>query len=102
MILESESLTKTLEQFIRCPTCNGPVDVVLKTVTLATKVTINCISPNCTFKHQDMPMGTTIHQNLDDNYERNTDYAVNVLFVLAFLSCGDGSTEAARVLGLLG
>ena len=43
-----------------------------------------------------------IHDNNEDDYERVTDYAVNVLYVLSFLSCGDGGNEAARVLGLLG
>ena len=34
--------------------------------------------------------------------ERNTDYAVNILYVLSFVASGDGDTEAARTLGLLG
>ena len=33
---------------------------------------------------------------------RITDFAVNVLCVLGFLSSGDGGTEAARLLGMLG
>lgn len=37
----------------------------------------------------------------DDGRERSTDYAVNVLYVLAFLASGGGGTEAARLLGLL-
>lgn len=36
----------------------------------------------------DPPAGTTGHDP-EDNYDRNTDYAVNVLFVLGFLSSGD-------------
>ena len=31
-----------------------------------------------------------------------TDYTLNVKYVIAFLSCGDGSTEAARLLGFMG
>jgi hypothetical protein len=38
----------------------------------------------------------------DDNFERTTDYALNVLYVLGFISMGDGPTEAGRLLGLLG
>jgi hypothetical protein len=34
--------------------------------------------------------------------ERSTDSAVNILYVLGFISVGDGCTEAARVLGLMG
>jgi hypothetical protein len=38
----------------------------------------------------------------EDGKERMSDYAINLLYVLGFLSCGDGGTEAGRVLGLLG
>jgi len=34
--------------------------------------------------------------------ERNTDCAVNILFVLGFITSGDGGKEAERILGLLG
>ena len=37
-----------------------------------------------------------------DKKERSTNYAVKVLYVLGFISCGDGCTEASRMLGLLG
>jgi hypothetical protein len=36
------------------------------------------------------------------SYERMTDYAINVLYVLGFISVGDGATEAGRLLGLMG
>jgi hypothetical protein len=36
------------------------------------------------------------------NYERMTNYSVNVLYVLGLISVGDGSTEAGRMIGLLG
>jgi hypothetical protein len=44
----------------------------------------------------------TIHLENNDNFERSTDYAINVLYVLGFISVGDGCTEAARLLGVLG
>jgi hypothetical protein len=31
-----------------------------------------------------------------------SDYSLNVLYVLAFITCGDGGAEAAKLLGLLG
>ena len=34
--------------------------------------------------------------------ERNTDYALNALYVLGFIASGDGGTEAARFLGFTG
>ena len=33
---------------------------------------------------------------------RNMDYAANILYLLGFLSCGDGGKEAERILGFLG
>ena len=34
--------------------------------------------------------------------QRQTDYAINILWVLGFLTSGDGGTEAGRLMGLLG
>ena len=52
--------------------------------------------------YADQPTPTTIHLERNDNFERSTDYAINVLYVLGFIAVGDGCTEAARTLGLLG
>jgi hypothetical protein len=43
---------------------------------------------------------TTMHPN--DGYERMTDHALNVLYVVGFISMGDAHTEAARLLGFCG
>jgi hypothetical protein len=43
-----------------------------------------------------------MHEVDDDGYERSTDYAINVLYILGFISMGDAHSEAARLLGLLG
>jgi hypothetical protein len=43
---------------------------------------------------------TTMHD--DDGYERMTDQALNVLYVLGFITMEDGHTEAARLLGFCG
>jgi hypothetical protein len=55
----------------------------------------------CGFMHYSEPPAPV---NIDskDNRERSTDFAINVLYVVGFLSVGDGGTEAARLLGLLG
>jgi hypothetical protein len=37
-----------------------------------------------------------------DNFEWMTDYALNVLYVIGFISMGDAHTEAGRLLGLCG
>jgi hypothetical protein len=51
--------------------------------------------------HSDPPSSAQVGQQIDDR-ERTTDYAVNVLYIIGFILCGDGGTEAARMLGLLG
>ena len=43
-----------------------------------------------------------MHEDERCEYERMTDYAVNVLYVLGFISIGDAHTEAGWLLGLLG
>jgi hypothetical protein len=61
---------------------------------------MNCDS--CGYIFYSNPPATAEVGNYEDERERTTDYAINVLYVIAFLTCGDGSKEAARVLGLLG
>ena len=56
----------------------------------------------CSFGYdKDLRAKTTIHAN-DTKIARSTDYAVNVMYVLGFLSSGDGGTEAGRLLAMLG
>jgi hypothetical protein len=46
-------------------------------------------------------LGPTRDEEVDRN--KSTDYyAINIQYVLGFISSGDGGCEAARVLGLLG
>jgi hypothetical protein len=79
------------------------VKVTIRTVTLASSISIECTNEECGFLyHPETPAGTTIHLERNDNFERSTDYAINVLYVLSFISMGDGPTEAGRQLGLLG
>jgi hypothetical protein len=103
-IVEEELLTQTFQETSRCQSCNGKLQVEYKTVCLATTVILKCQDPGCTYIHHSRaPAKTTVHTIEEDgNYERSTDYAVNVLHVLGFLASGDGGTEAARLLGLLG
>lgn len=62
---------------------------------------LSCTNEDCAYiYHSPPPAATMLHT--EDNFERMTDFAVNVLYVLTFLSIGDGCTEAARLLGLLG
>jgi hypothetical protein len=48
------------------------------------------------------PASTTVGDPEAVSRERNTDLAVNILYVLGLISVGDGCSEAGRLLGLLG
>jgi hypothetical protein len=65
---------------------------------------IFCKNARCGFKfiyYSPSPAQVDIEES-NNKRERTTDYCVNILFVLGFMSCGDGCVEAARILGLLG
>jgi len=101
--LEVASLKKMMDELSKCQDCSGPLDVEIKTTCIASQVKATCKDVNCgCILHSDPPAPTTMHENSNDNYNRNTDYAVNVLYVLGMMSNGDGCTEAAKMLGLLG
>ena len=91
-----------MEDNMRCKLCNSAVVVEYTTITLATSVSIHCTACEYTDSggppqraRVPMPIGSR-------RCERNTDYAINVLYVFGFISSGDGGREAARLMGLLG
>jgi hypothetical protein len=100
VVLDIEQITKVFEQ-VGCPKCGEPIALNLRTVCIATSLGLECTKCDY-FYHPEEPTKTTMHDHLDDNIERTTDYAINVLYVLGFISLGDGPTEAGRMLGLLG
>jgi hypothetical protein len=103
VILEVDSLTKAVETNSICKECNGSLALVVKTTCLASSIVLSCCNSDCGFVyHAEQPAATTIHERTNDNRERNTDYAANVMYVVSFLSMGDGGSEAARLLELLG
>jgi hypothetical protein len=102
-ILEVEALAKASAVPKGCLKYSGPIDLLVKTVCIASSVILTCKDLTCTFVyHGDAASGTTLHVNNRDNFNRMTDYALNVKYVIAFLSWGDGSTDAARLLGFMG
>ena len=102
MMLESSALTELIETNMRCPKCGGDIEFLLETITIATKPWIQCKSKQCGFiAHGQSPTPASLPQ-FKDNRMRNTDFALNVLYVLATIVNGDGGTEAGRMLGLLG
>jgi hypothetical protein len=104
VILEVAHLERAFQNF-PCPKCSEPLELKLRTVCIATNIDLVCNNKDCSYTCDlERPMPTTIHdeEEFSGSYERMTDYAVNVLYVLGFISVGDGSTEAGRLLGLLG
>lgn len=79
------------------------------TVCVASGCCLQCIyyglkDTDCKFiKHAPLDAAQfPLADDASENISRNTDYSANILFVLAFIHNGDGGTEAARLLGLLG
>jgi hypothetical protein len=102
IILEVDHIERVFDE-LGCPRCGGPIKASLRTVCISSRIGFECIDKECCFSHKaEEPSTTTIHVSSNDGYERSTDYAINVLYVLGFISVGDGCTEAARVLGVLG
>jgi hypothetical protein len=86
-----------------CPDCGKDLTLDLPTMCLATSLRLFCDNKACSYvREYAKPKGTEIHLHDKGKYERMTDYAVNVLYVLGFITLGDAHTEAARLLGLLG
>jgi hypothetical protein len=102
VVVEVEHMESLLGQ-LSCRQCGGAVKMTVKTVCIASSLGIECLNEDCGFIfHPPAPAATTIHLARGDNFERSVDYAVNVIYVLGFLSMGDGCTEADRLLGLSG
>jgi hypothetical protein len=102
VIMDADGLKTTLEENCRCKKCNGPLTVSLVTVLcLATNIMMYCKNARCGFIYYSPPPSEVLLER-DNNKKRSTDYAINILYVLGFMSCGDGCVKAARVLGLLG
>ena len=112
VIVDVDAFIATLETHLSpCPQCGARLEVTFPTVCLASSCRLTC--PNygpeddaeCKFIVTTVPESAGLPL-LDDagsqKIVRNTDHAVNILFVLAFIASGDGGTEAARLLGLLG
>jgi hypothetical protein len=96
------SITETWTANCRCALCLGPVEVTIKTLCLASRIILSCKDPECPFVYNSPTPTTSAVNEDDDARERSSDYAVNISYVLGFVGNGDGGTEAARVLGLLG
>jgi hypothetical protein len=103
VMVEVKHVESVFEKFCNCPECDGPMELKLDTVCIATDISVRCHDAACSFLSYKPPQSmkkTTMH--VEDGFERMTDYALNVLYVVGFISMGDAHTEAARLLGLCG
>jgi hypothetical protein len=101
IIIETNALTDMIENIAQCSVCAGPVQVEYNTICIATSIMVTCKDAVCGYVYHSIPPAIA---NIGDskNRERNTDYALNIQYVLGFLTSGDGGVEAARLLGLMG
>jgi hypothetical protein len=92
VILEVSMLMNMFEKLCVCPQCGGKLLMSIKTVCIASSLVMSC--PNgrmCGFIMYSDPPAAVNLDNLD-NRECSTDFAINVLYVVGFLSVGDGGT----------
>ena len=102
IILEVSQLNNLFDKF-PCPTCTDTLELKLRTVCISCSMELVCRNKDCNYiRRVSQPATTSIHFDDLYGYERMTDYAVNVLYVLGFISMGDAHSEAGRLLGFLG
>lgn len=99
VLLEVDLLQDFVKEHCHCLHCHGPVELSIDTVCLASSLRLTC--SDCELDFESKSPSKRDHGR-PDNRVKSDDFAVNVLFVVGFLSCGDGGAEAARMLGLLG
>ena len=105
-IFELDSLKQSFERHACCPTCGSGLIASFPTCCLATGLRLQCSNEFCNFVDVQRPKLTADIPLPDGSgsplIERSTDYAIIILYVLGFLTSGDGGVEAGRLLGLLG
>ena len=108
VIIEVNPVSALLAKHMKtsCPNCASGLKVKFTTTCLASSCRLECVNEGgCTYVDLVEPEGSNVPLDEDAGSElitRNTDYALNILYVISFIASGDGGTEAARLLGLLG
>ena len=104
VVLETQQLADLIQRNTKCPLCSGPVGLTFVSKMIASTIRIDCQDLSCGFVDIEKPTAAkpTLPAGSIRGINRNCDAAINILYVLSFLSKGDGGCEAAHVLGLLG
>jgi hypothetical protein len=85
VIMDVSALVEGFEKNSVCMDCNGPVKVAVKHVCLASSFILTCTNKKCGYVYHSQPPAAA-GVAFTDNRERTTDYAVNVLYVLGFMT----------------
>ena len=102
VIVEIEGTKTFLEKNCFCQQCHGPAACTMRTTYLVTNLMLTCRSPRCGYvSYGEAPAQVELEEE-SDKREHSMNYAIDILYVLGFNSCGDRCTEATRILGLLG
>jgi len=106
VIVEVNPLRALVNRHLQgCPECGALLEVTFPTEGIASGTRISCTNEvgGCTYVAAAAPAHASVPM-ADGRIKtgRNTDFALNICFVLSFIQSGDGGTEAARVLGLCG
>ena len=108
VILEVNPVKQLLEKYLEsaCPVCGSALLVTFPyTSCVASGCRITCANEvGCTYVDLVGPATSNIPlaDDASEKIKRNSDSALNVLYVVAFIASGDGGAEASRLLGLLG
>jgi hypothetical protein len=50
VLLDVDALKETMEKYRKCPKCNGPMEMSLQTVFMATRIGLSCHNITCGYK----------------------------------------------------
>jgi hypothetical protein len=106
VIVELNAVTDiVLKHLQKCPKCKSTLIITFPTEGITSGCQIACSNEvaGCTYiAAASLAMAYVPLPNGSINTARNTDYALNIAFILSLLQSSDGGTEAARILGMCG
>ena len=106
VIIEVNPVTLLLEKYLAkaCPSCGSALKVSFPTTCIASGCRLVCVNEGgCTYVDLCTPCGSGVPMaDGSQKITRNTDFGLNALYVISFIASGNGGTEAARLLGMIG
>ena len=107
VIIEVNPAKELLEKYLSkaCPWREAPLELTFPSICIAISIRLSCTNEVlCTFVDLVAPVKSNVPlaDDASEGIKRNTDSALNVLYVIAFVASGDCGAEASRLLGILG